>query len=451
MRNWTARGLIVVFAWLPLAWSAYANDLPAGGKAKSDDALHSLADTIEQSLTQLRVGGTHSFHDEGYAQQWRGKVDKFRMDLAKFPPKGAPSVETVHEMLLQLETLVSYGITEAAKRSADLQMIHVMLADLRHRLADNRPPEPLQAPFDELTASNWMVRVNMSKQIAVAARIELDKMEPLIAATHHDAMMHEHHQHHTDELFNLRNTVATYLRNAEMALETTYSQLNDGYARQERDLTELRAIVYGRLEDHSEYYIADDHGYPLFRELDRQLAIAESFVAYQRVFGKTPSVSSLERIAEFRHLRRQYAQARRQRLGDRPLQVSQDRLDDRRAIAERVLSLANDSFANHGPIAFKSAIQAVRLPRDGSTEAMQLVAAPVDKNGPVESAHGQSDVVHEFELVTPVRGDDNEWRLWWITIRSEAGLASPAASANWHVAEATECGPIDEATWIRPR
>ena len=398
-----------------------------------------LARDMESAMQTLNQGGVKPFQDPAYIEKWNATVERYRSAVAKFPQADDPDVQAAAAKLAELEKMVAYGTREAAKQTAELGDVQAILAGIEKALRENRAPGWLPAPFDADEARNWLKKAAHAQQVAKKAAAEIQRIAPtanlpLTRGTVQQGAAYD--KQDLDRLFRFANSI---LSDVDEAVNKTAANLKSQFDAQDQELAYYRELDPDDDKHRMNAFLQEGAEARIYGELDRQLAFAESVVAYQRAFGKEPTQVSAARVAEIKELRRTYAENRRKALGDSKLPAPKSTDSARLAIAEQILAEPSYEYGEHGPVVLTTP---EIVERTKTVSRAEIKDVDVSLSGDITLSGTETTwnyAWEEFKFATPIKEDDSdEWYIWWITAKKYSSGWERTPIGQWVSGGATK-------------
>jgi tetratricopeptide (TPR) repeat protein len=401
--------------------------------------VQKLARDMESAMQTLNQEGAKPFQDPAHGEKWRGTVEHFRESLGKYPQVDDPDVKAAAAKLAELENMVAFGINEAAKQNADLGDVPQTLAAIEKALRDHPAPQWLPAPFTEDEARAWAQAAGNAKQVAEKTYKALEKIKlaanlPLNPGTVQDGALYDIH-----DVDRLMHFAEDKFRKVGEALKQTLEALKTQYAAQKDTLDYYRKLDPANEKDRMNAFLAEGAEAEIYGGLDREMALAQSVVAYQKALGSPPSPASTARIDEIAALRTAYAENRRKALGNSKLPEAKSTDAARLDIARAILANPRYEFGEHGPVVLTTKDI---VDREKEVSRAEIRDVDVSLSGKITLSGTETTWKYawqEFKFAAPLKeADGKDWYVWWITAKKFSSGSANTPIGEWVSGAATK-------------
>ena len=200
--------------------------------------------------------------------------------------------------------------------------------------------------------------------------------------------------------------------------------------------------------DQSNYFLNEGAEAKMFAGFERQMAIANTFVAYQKAMGNTPNKAITDRVAYIEQVRQRYSALRDKIVGERGLPPAKSTDSELIRIAKAILATPRYQFGRHGPVVITTE-NIVQREKELSEEEYNDIdislAGEITLTGTKTTWHYRWD---EFKFATPILDNQTgKWYLWWITAKKFHSGASTRPIGEWVSGSATKGGVILETNF----
>lgn len=398
-----------------------------------------LTRDMESAMQTLNKDGVKPFQDPAYVQQWQQTVERYRAALRKYPQVDDPDVKAAAAKLAELENMVAFGTREAAKQKGELGDVQARLANIEQHLRTATPPQWLPLPFTEEEARAWAKQAATAQQTAKIAIDELQKIAPVANLPLNRGTVQQGAPYDKQDLDRLMHFANGNLRDVGEAVKQTVDAMKTQFAAQDGELAYYRELDPKNEKHRMNAFLREGAEAEIYGALDRQLVIAQSLVAYQRVFGKTPTPVTLTRVEEIKTLRKTYAENRLQALGDSKLPEPKSSDSARLGIARKILARPDYEFGTHGPVVLttKDIIE-----REKEVSRAEIKDVDVSLSGRITLSGTETTWKYkwqEFKFATPIKeAASDDWYVWWITAKKFSSGAAQTPIGEWVSGGATK-------------
>ena len=373
---------------------------------------------VASAMQTLDQGGVKPFQDPAYVAKWQQSLQRYKDALARYPQLDDPDVQAAAAKIAEFENMIAFGMQQGQAQTEALGDVQAILAGLEQNLRSLPKPAWLPFPFDDAEAQAWVDQTKAAKQQALAAAAELERIAPTANLPNNPGTVQQgapYDMQDLDRLYRYANGIAT---DADAAAKETLDRLKSQFDAQNMELDYFRSIDPEDEHHRMNAYLQEGAAERIYGRLDKQLAFARSVTAYQRAFGREPSQASLQRVAEIEALRTQYAADRQSAVGASRLPEPAAQDAARIEIARAILAEPSYEFGEHGPIILTTP-EIVEREKDVSRAEIKDV--DVSLSGEI-TLSGTETTWHykwqEFKFATPMRHENGEWYIWWITAKN---------------------------------
>lgn len=381
--------------------------------------LQRLFRDIASARAMLEDTDNSVFQDSAQVQRWHERIERFQNTLQRYVGIDDPDVNAAVAALLELREQVDLSIQTAEQQSHGLGDVQQRLATLEAALHHYPAPPMLPAPFDEAEARRWVNYAGYAKRNALNAITELEIIRDNAYLPHTRGTVAQGAPYDSQDVQRLLNFAQRIVSGVDTAVDETTSQLRHQINFQDRELNYYRNLDPDDPQHRSNAFLVDGAQERIYAGLAQQMALVESFAAYQRAFGVEPNTVTVARIDEINQLRTRYAAQRESVLGDSRLPESRSQDAALMSIAAAILAEPHYSFGPHGPIILTS---------EGVSEHEQQVSRAEIRDMQLNLA---GDLIltgiettwnyrwQEFKFATPIQSrESGDWHIWWITARN---------------------------------
>ncbi len=401
--------------------------------------VRKLARDMESTIQTIDKGGVAPFQDVAYVQKWQKKIEQYRTTLQKYPQVEDPDVQAAAVKLAELENMVAFGVSEAAKQKAALGDVQANLATIEKFMRENPAPQWLPAPFDDEEARQWLLTASRAKNVAQTSLTELQRIAPtahlpLNTGTVQDGAPYDRH-----DLDRLASWANDTMRKVDEAVKETASTLKFQFDAQPETLAYYHGLDPEDESDRASAFLAEGVEEEIYSGLDRELAFARSVVAYQRAFGNEPAAHTVARVEEIEGLRRTYAENRLKALGESKLPEPKSEDEARLAIARAILAKPSYEFGQHGPVVLTTNDI---VEREKQVSRAEIKDVDVSLSGTITLSGTETTWTYkwqEFKFATPLKEtESDDWYIWWITAKNFSSGGAQTPIGEWVSGAATK-------------
>ncbi len=306
-------------------------------------------------------------------------------------------------------------------------------------MRDNPAPGWLPAPFGETEARNWVQKAARAQQTAKQAVAEIQRIAPVANLPLTRGTVQQGAAYDKQDLNRLLRFAEGIQRDVAAAVQQTGANLKTQFEAQDGELAYYRELDPDNEKHRMNAFLQEGAEAEIYGGLDRQLAFAESVVAYQRAFGKEPTPASAARVAEIAELRKTYAENRKRALGNSKLPEPKSTDGGRIAIAKQILAEPSYEFGEHGPVVLTTP---EIVERSKTVSRAEIKDVDVSLSGDITLSGTETTwnyAWEEFKFATPIKQDgSDEWYIWWITAKKFSSGWERTPIGQWVSGAATK-------------
>lgn len=381
--------------------------------------LQRLFRDIASARQMLDETDSSVFQDSVQVQRWHERLERFQNTVQRYADIDDPDVNAAVAALLELEDQVNLTIQAAEQQSHRLGDVQQRLRTLEASLHQYPAPPGLPAPFDETEAVQWVNYAGHAKRNALDAITELEIIRDSAHLPHTRGTVAQGAPYDSQDVQRLLNLAQRIVSGVDTVVAETTAQLRHQINFQDRELDYYRNLDPDDPQQRSNAFLVDGAQERIYADLAQQMALVESFAAYQRAFGVEPNAATVARIDEINRLRTRYAAQRETVLGDSRLPEPRNQDAALVSIALAILAEPHYSFGPHGPVVLTSegVSEHERHVSRAEIKEMQLnLAGDLTLTG-IETTWTYR--WEEFKFATPIEDrESGDWHIWWITARN---------------------------------
>lgn len=401
--------------------------------------VNKITRDITSAMQQLEQGGSAPFQDPAYANKWHQSYQRYQQALSKYPQHNDPDVKAALAKLQDYARLIETAQQQAAGQTASLGDVQKRLKTIEDALRQYAAPQWLPAPFKEEDVRQWIMAAAAAQKAATMANEALTEIGRTAHLPVNPGTVQSGAPYDKQDVSRLMNMANRNLTAINEAIKKTEDTLNYQAQMQERELAFYRELDPDNASHRANYFLKEGAEADIYAGLDKQLALAQSFVDYQKGLNQTPNAFVTNRVAEIAQIRERYAGQRQQLLGASRLPEAKSTDTSRLAIARQILANPEYSFANHGPVVLTTGDIVEReeeVSREKLTDIDISLAGEITLSGTKTTWHYRWD---EFKFATPIKDpQSNQWYIWWITAKKFYSGSAKTPIGQWVSGGATK-------------
>ncbi|GGF53791.1 hypothetical protein [Alteromonas lipolytica] len=410
--------------------------------------VNKITRDITSAMQELDKNGAKPFQDPAYVKRWQQSYERFKKALAKYPQVNDPDVIAATRKLQEYANLIQVGINEGTKQVQQTGDVQARLAKIETAFRSNQPPGWLKVPFTEEQVRQWINKAGVAKGTAESAIAALDDIAKNAYLPVNAGPSQSGDRYDKQDLSRLKNYANSIVKKVNEAVVTTEQNLRHAAEMQGRELQGYNQIDPNDPSDQANYFLNEGAEARMYAGFERQLAIANSFVAYQKGLGQQPNKAVTDRVAYIEGVKQRYGALREKLLGESSLPEAKSTDSKLIDIANRILAIPRYKFGNHGPVVLtsKGIVQKEKeLSEEEYNDVDISLSGEITLTGTKTTWHYRWD---EFTFATPIQDPHSkQWYVWWITAKKFSSGASTTPIGEWVSGGATKGGVILEKTF----
>ncbi|MGB0743232.1 MAG: hypothetical protein ACPGSB_01790, partial [Opitutales bacterium] len=385
-----------------------------------------LARDIQNVSDSLVTTGPSTLQaaDEVDARQKRLK--QFNEALLRYPQLDDPDVVTARKKYSAYREKLIAEFNRAKEQLAALGNVQVRLATISENARKYSVPAPLQPPFGQADAKEWVAQASNARTVAEHNLKELAQMAPIAYLPETRGTPEGGAAYDAGDLERLQRQAAVALRDVEANYQSMAEDLS-------RRLAQIESDVLTRWqEDPSEeskrwLFIAEGSGDEANKLYDESTVMAQSSVWLERALGREPT-EALKVIAKIQAAREAFV--RKQEIALKTSRLPKPAAEDKKrmAIAKKILENPDYEFGEFAKIVLTTKDIVERERKDSEIE---IDDAEITLGGDLKMSGTETTWTYkwtEFKFATALKEtDSDEWYIWWITAKnySSGGPRTP--------------------------
>lgn len=399
-----------------------------------------LASNLTSLVSDLKITGPSTFQDQATVARYRTALEKYGTELKRYTEYRDDADVLAAARAYQLtQQKLSDEFQRAQGQLAQLGDVQSILADLRASLQQSVVPRQLFAPITTDEAQQLVAARSDTKRRAREVIAELDRIQPLAyLETNNPGTIEQGTAFDQNDVRSMRITAQSNSEKADAAYRATVDQLNRELKDQQDGQIAFYDRVFAEPEKNRSKFLAEGADQEIYGTLDRMMRVPNSLAEIQKASGEQVSLAVRARQEKLNSLRAIYAQSRELLLGEYtlPTPASQDK--GRLEVAAEILANPSYEFGIHGPIVLTTEsidTRSKEVSRDTIKDVDVSLSGTVTWSGTRETWQYDWD---EFSFATPLKSDDGDWHVWWITAKYFRSGASSTPLNRWISGGATQ-------------
>ncbi len=429
----------------PAQAAAPAAPAPAAGTPKLDSSarikLNALIAKMQRTRKRVETKGAEDMQTAAGVEKYKKDMGDYAKAISAYGPfKGDPTVTAAVEEYQTLRASLSTAFGAAKTMKAGNDAVQAELAALDAAMAGNKAPKSLLAPFTEAEAQEWVDRINAVQTTSARIMSEVSRIGganplPIVAGS-----VSQGGPYDKQDIQRMYSWSQKQARDAVAAVEETERNLASQFDFQDKPhaLGYFRDLDPADKQDLARAFLAEGAEQAIYSRLDSQLAMAESFAAYEKAKTGTVSAAKQARVDEVIALRKRYGEQRIEAVGASVMPDPASTDAERLSIAKDLLARPKYEFGEHGPVVLTSADIVTRektVTRDEIKDVDISLSGDITWSGTRETWNYDWD---EFFYATPLRDENGDWYIWWNKAAYYRSGAESTPLNQWISAGATK-------------
>ena len=382
---------------------------------------------MKNVYSSIKIEGPSDLQSASVVNKYKAAVDKYTTALKRYKEyTGSPLVIDAFQTYKALRTKLSTEFKRAQSQLAKLGNPAKLMAAVDAKQQGINAPKWLPAPFSEEDIQAWVKQTKEIKKTAADVTAEVQRIS---AATNLDLTGGKYGVQRANSMLHWANKA---VRDSDAALSETEMQLNHQFQFQNKhELPYFRKLNPDNEKDRANAFLQEGSEGRIFVRLDKQLAMAESFAAFEQATKGNISAEKQARVDEVIALRKKYSEDRIKAVGISKLPKPASNDVKMLAIAKDIIEKPDYEMGQHGPIVLTTKEIVTReqeVSRDTIKDVEISLSGKLTWSGTRETWQYKWQ---EFKFVTPIKDNSGEWYIWWITAKNYSSGASTTPLNEW--------------------
>jgi len=387
---------------------------------------------LNRDMKNVRLGinqtGPSIFQNNDEVKKYKQSFARFTTAIKRYNEFSHAEVKAAQAEYLALRKVIMDEFARAQQQMSTLGDVQAQLRGIEKDLFAKRAPKPLQAPFSEATAKAWVSSAVAAKQQA------LDSIKSLQDIGSHANLeknnrgtVQQGAPYDKQDVNRLTRIANKTIQEVDQGQKATLASIKAQLEGVERELP-----YYIKLDPNNESHIANaflKEGAPEKAQIffSDQEKIVMSAVYFLKQFGKEPSLLVQSLLSDIASARAIYSQGLEIAAGEYRLPEPKSTDQNLLNIAKTIIEKPRYGFAERGPIVLTSK-GVVDKERTESEEKFNDI--DVSLSGEITLTGTKTTWTYkwqEFKFATPIKAENGDWHVWWITARkySSGGMRTP--------------------------
>lgn len=322
--------------------------------------------------------------------------------------------------------------------------LRAMEAELHAKVA----PAPLRIPFNEPTATQWVaaaVAAKLAGQAAVKRLPEITqvaKLEKSNAGTVQQGAPYD-----LQDIGRLQRLAQGRVQQVDEARDTTMGSLKSAFDAMDNELEYFRKLDPEIPSHRANAFLKEGAAVGIHERLNGFRYTALSAKHFLQAMGQPASENVQARLEEIRALKDTYDTNLEKAAGAYTLPAPASSDAALLAIALEIIERPKYGFGSHGPLVLTTA-EVVDREREESEAVFDDV--DVSLSGDITLTGTETTWTYrwqEFKFATPVRADNGNWHVWWITARNYSSGGGRTPIGQWVAGKSVQGSQIQEGNF----
>ena len=400
---------------------------------------------LTRDMASLRSGivntGPSALQNNAEVKRYQQALEKYASQLRRYADyQTDPDVITAAKEYQALRSALSAEYQRAQAQISELGDVQGILAGIEASLQRSIVPKMLWKPFGDQEAAQFVSTIAATKSTAEAAIAEIQRIAPTAKLeTNNPGTVQQGAPYDRNDMNRLLRWATDNINQSDAALALTQQQLNNEFQMQDQhELEYFRGLDPDVPKYRMNAFLKEGAEAEIYSRLDKQLGLPTSMAALQRAVNGQVTSEVQARIDEIRQIRKSYAEDRVRAVGESrlPEPVSNDA--QRIQAAKQILAVPRYEFGEHGPVILTTEDIVTRtktVSRDEIKDVDISLSGEITWSGTRETWEYEWD---EFKFATPLKNDNGDWYIWWITAKYFRSGASTTPINTWVSGAATQ-------------
>ncbi|WP_299880966.1 hypothetical protein [uncultured Cocleimonas sp.] len=389
--------------------------------------VNKLIRDMKNVHNSIKTEGPSDLQSASVVNKYKAAVDKYTTALKRYKEyTGSPLVIEALQTYKALRSRLSTEFKRAQSQLAKLGNPAKLMAAVDAKQQGINAPKWLPAPFSQEDIQAWVKQIKEIKKTAADVTAEVQRIS---AATNLDLTGGKYGVQRANSMLHWANKA---VRDSDAALSETEMQLNHQFQFQNKhELPYFRKLNPDNEKDRANAFLQEGSEGRIFERLDKQLAMAESFAAFEQATKGKISAEKQARVDEVIALRKKYSEDRIKAVGISKLPKPASNDVKMLAIAKDIIEKPDYEMGQHGPIVLTTKEIVTReqeVSRDTIKDVDISLSGKLTWSGTRETWQYKWQ---EFKFATPIKDKSGDWYIWWITAKNYSSGASTTPLNEW--------------------
>lgn len=387
----------------------------------------------------IQTEGPSAFQDAAWVAARQKRFKQFTEALNRYPQLDDPLVQAARSEYLNLQKTLSDEFKRAQAQLQQLGDVQARMQLLQQNFTQYPVPDVMHPPFDAAAVAEWIKQASAARTVGEHNLKELNDMAPLAYLPNNPGVPQGGSPYDADDLRRMQQNAVTM----QKKVQNNYQSMSENIINQ---LQQKMAQVKTRWQEDPEgdkkwVFLKADQVQQAQQLFADSKALAQSSIYLEQALYQDHSVASqaLQAITVAEQAYSSNAQLALQssRL---PEPASDD--DDMLEFAEQILNKPRYEFGEFGPIVLTTA---KIIDRESKTSEIDIDDVDVSLNGDIKMSGTETTWTYkwqEYKFATPIKDDDGQWYIWWITAKNYSSGSSITPLGEWVAGQSTQGNPI---------
>lgn len=377
-------------------------------------------------LASIKTEGPSDLQSAAIVNKFKSTIEKYTNALNRYKDyTSEPLVIEAVQTYKELRSKLSIEFKRAQAQLKQLGNPAELMAAIDAKLQGKKVPKSLIAPFSAEEAQDWYKQIN---EIKLVSKEVISEVHRIASATNLDLTGGKYGVQRANSMLHWADKA---VRDSEVSITNTATQLNHQFKFQDKhELPYFRKLDPKNKKDRANAFLQEGAEARIYARLDRQLALSKSFTAFDKAVG-TVSDEKQARVAEIMALRKKYGEDRIKALGTSKLPKAVSSDNEMLAIAKDIVETPSYELGQHGPIVLTTKEIVTReqeVSRDTIKDVDVSLSGNITWSGSRETWNYKWQ---EFKFATPIKDNNGDWYIWWITAKNYSSGASTTPINKW--------------------
>jgi hypothetical protein len=387
----------------------------------------------------LVTTGPSAFQDPAIVQARVERLNQFKQAVLKYPQVDDPDVKAARAEFGALQQALDQEYKRAQQQLKQIGDVQQALKNLDQNVRKYPVPKPLTIPFDEASAKNWIEAASNARTVGEHNQKQLTIIAELAYLPKNRGTVSTGAPYDQDDV----RSMLRYAQESQVAVQNNYKITAE---RLQGLMQQMEQDVFTRWRDDPKgerkwIYLQQDSAVEIAEVLKKSRAIANSSIYLEKALKRKPQLAE-QTLAKLDELEQRFQQNRKIALQSSRLPQAKSKDSARIEIARQILKTPKYEFGEFGPIVLTT--DSI-VEREKESSEVEYDKAELTISGDIKLSGTETTWTYkwqEFKFATPLKHDDGQWYIWWITAKKFSSGGNNTPLGRWVSGKASQGNPI---------